>query len=201
MTEPLWILLTASREWRDPALMRASFLAIQHRFSGASLGLVHGGARGGDRMGGGLATELGWAVDPMPCTDADWRRYGYSAGHRRNAAMIASRQFLGAVAFPLGLSAGTRGCMVLAEDAGLAVWNRGEPALPDGLYQVAQGSMCGGFVVARGVVTQCAPILRRDLPAWWRLATHRSTPGYLNPVTRIDSSTPTLDTVYMDSRR
>jgi hypothetical protein len=60
--------------------------------------------------------------------------------------------------------------MVLAADAGIRVWNRGEPPLPDGLYKVTHGQVCGGFEVRRGVVVACAPILRRQLARWWNLA-------------------------------
>jgi hypothetical protein len=37
----------------------------------------------------------------------------------------------------------------------------------DGLYRVTTPYLCAGFVVERGVVTRCAPILRRRL-AYWR---------------------------------
>src|SRR5213075_534252 len=94
-----------------------------------------------------------------------------SAGHRRNARMIQRRAYVGCVAFPLGLSAGTRGCMVAAADAGIPVWSRGDDPLPDGLYRVSHGQVCAGFEVRSGVVTMCAPILRSGLTKWWHLAT------------------------------
>lgn len=173
MSPDHWILVTASREWRDRPRMRCAFVAIQRRFNGASMGIVHGAARGGDIMADEIAAELGWERDPVPCTAAEWERYGRSAGHRRNARMIARRTYAGCVAFPLGLSAGTRGCVVLAEDAGIPVWNRGDPALPDGMYRVTQGQVCAGFEVRRGVVVACAPVLRNRLVEYWRLAHER----------------------------
>jgi hypothetical protein len=168
-----WLLVTASREWRDRQRMQASFLSVQQRFGGpaAAMGIVHGAARGGDQLADEVAAELGWARDPVPCTSEEWARYGRSAGHRRNARMIRRRAYVGCVAFPFGLSAGTRGCMAAAADAGIRVWNRGEPPLPDGLYQVTHRQRCAGFEVHRGVVTMCAPILRRQLTRWWDLAT------------------------------
>ena len=43
--------------------------------------------------------------------------------------------------------------------------------LPDGLYQVTYKQICAGFVIERGRVTACAPVLRRRLhDLWWRLA-------------------------------
>jgi hypothetical protein len=167
-----WLLVTASREWRDRQHMRASFLAVQRRLgvSAAALGVVHGAARGGDRMADEVAAELGWATDPVPCTRQEWVRYGRCAGHRRNARMVGRRDYVGCVAFPLGLSPGTRGCMVAAADAGIPVWNRGDEPLPDGLYRVTRGQICAGFEVRRGVVVACAPIRRQHLTRWWDLA-------------------------------
>ncbi|MGH3606353.1 MAG: SLOG family protein [Pseudonocardiaceae bacterium] len=171
MTEH-WVLVTASREWRDRERVRASFLAVQRRLDApaGAVGIVHGAARGGDRLADEVAAALGWVCDPVPCTPQEWARYGRSAGHQRNARMISRRAYVGCVAFPLGLSAGTRGCMVAAADAGLQVWNRGGPALVDGLYRVTHGKLCAGFEVRRGVVVECAPILRRQLVRWWDLA-------------------------------
>jgi hypothetical protein len=60
--------------------------------------------------------------------------------------------------------------MVLAEDAGIRVWNRGEPPLPDGMYRVTQGTLCAGFLVHSGLVVACAPALRAGLAKWWDLA-------------------------------
>lgn len=159
MTEH-WVLATGSREWRDLCRIESSLLRIQRKLGvpGASMGVVHGGAQGADRLVDEAASHLGWVRDPVPCTRQEWVRYGPSAGHRRNARMVARRPYVGCVAFPLGLSAGTRGCMVAAEDAGIRVWNRGEPPLPDGLYRVEHGAVCGGFEVRRGVVVACAPI-------------------------------------------
>lgn len=37
----------------------------------------------------------------------------------------------------------------------------------DGVYQVTTSYLCAGFVVEHGIVTRCAPILRRRL-AYWR---------------------------------
>ena len=167
-----WVLVTASRQWYDRERMQAALLAVQQRFGApaAAMGIVHGAARGGDQLADDIAQELGWATDPVACTAQQWARYGRCAGHRRNTGMIGRRDYVGCVAFPLGLSAGTRGCMVTAADAGIPVWNRGEPPLPDGLYRVTHGQVCAGFAVCRGVVVACAPILRRQLARWWDLA-------------------------------
>lgn len=38
--------------------------------------------------------------------------------------------------------------------------------LPDGLYEVTRSYMCAGFIVKDGLVTNCAPLLRRKLDYW-----------------------------------
>jgi hypothetical protein len=49
---------------------------------------------------------------------------------------------------------------------------RKEPTinLPDGLYQVTTPYLCAGFLVERGRVTRCAPILQRNITHWLRRA-------------------------------
>ena len=42
--------------------------------------------------------------------------------------------------------------------------------MADGLYRVTTPYLCAGFVVERGVVTHCAPILRRRLDYWRTVA-------------------------------
>jgi hypothetical protein len=168
-----WLRVTASREWRDRQRMRAAFLAVQQRFSApaADMGIVHGAARGGDQLADDIAAELRWMRDPVRCTREEWVRYGRSAGHRRNVRMIQRRAYVGCVAFPLGLSAGTADAWWRAAVAGIPVWSRGDDPLPDGLYRMSHGQVCAGFEVRRGVVVACAPSLRAGLAKWWRLAT------------------------------
>jgi hypothetical protein len=40
----------------------------------------------------------------------------------------------------------------------------------DGLYQVTTRYLCAGFVVKGGKVVDCAPILRRKLGYWVKIA-------------------------------
>lgn len=170
-----WILGTGGRGFRsaeDRLVVRAAFVAVQEKvgLAGPRMGVVHGQAYGADLLIDSVGTELGWVTDPVPCSDEEWARWGKSAGHRRNERMIARRRYRGCVAFPRGLSAGTRGCMVAAGKARIRVWNRGDPPLPDGCYQVTQGGTCAGFEVMCGLVVRCAPRLRADLAMWWDLA-------------------------------
>jgi hypothetical protein len=40
----------------------------------------------------------------------------------------------------------------------------------DGLYRVTTRYLCAGFVVERGLVVACAPILRKKLAYWTTIA-------------------------------
>jgi len=129
----LRILVTGSRHWTDRyAIRRALLRAVALCADPPSrVVVVHGGARGADAGAGQVARGYGWTVEPHP---ADWDKYGRSAGHRRNAEMVA----LGAdvcLAFPLGDSQGTRGCMKLCERAGIPVRDLGDPE-PDEVAHV-----------------------------------------------------------------
>lgn len=77
--------------------------------------LIHGDARGADRMCAQWAEENGWAVESYP---AQWEEYGRSAGYIRNQKMVDSGADL-CVAFPLGDSFGTRNCIKIAKKAGI----------------------------------------------------------------------------------
>ena len=41
---------------------------------------------------------------------------------------------------------------------------------PDGLYQVTTRYLCAGFVIQRGQLVECAPILQRRLAYWLTVA-------------------------------
>lgn len=124
----LRILVTGSRNWTDRDTVRRALIQAGQAAGVHPQGVtvVHGAARGADIIAGGLAGEFGCTVEVHP---ADWDRYGKAAGHRRNAEMVA----LGAdvcLAFPLGESRGTRGCILLAEKAGISVITH-EPSTVD----------------------------------------------------------------------
>lgn len=127
----LRILITGSRAWTDrKAIARAltdaidkhgAHLLIQDEHGPKLLWdqitVVHGGARGADRIAGQIAAVWGMHVEEHP---ADWDQYGKAAGAIRNKAMVN----LGAdvcLAFPTQRSIGTRHCMQLARDAGIPI--------------------------------------------------------------------------------
>lgn len=135
---PSRLLVTGSRNFSDAALMAESLLSAIDDYSlGLEVVVVHGNARGADRVADAAARKLG-LLEPEP-HDAKWNdpcrptcRPGHrrpspdggtfcpAAGNYRNQAMVD----LGAdvmVAFPLGASTGTRDAMRRARQAGIPV--------------------------------------------------------------------------------
>jgi len=56
---------------------------------------------------------------PFRVFRADWEKYGRAAGPLRNEAMVETPGVEACFGFPFGGSKGTRGCMNLAEKAGI----------------------------------------------------------------------------------
>lgn len=110
------LLVTGSRKWDDWDTARAA-LAVFHDEHGEHVTLVHGGAKGADRICAAIAQEFGWTVEEHP---ADWNTYGRAAGPIRNTAMVK----MGAdhcVAFVKLASKGTRHCLAAARQSGIPV--------------------------------------------------------------------------------
>jgi hypothetical protein len=78
--------------------------------------IVEGGARGADQLAREIAADLGVHCATVP---ALWRRYGKSAGPRRNAAMALLNPDV-VFAYSLG-GAGTADMVRRAEAAGIRV--------------------------------------------------------------------------------
>jgi Bifunctional DNA primase/polymerase, N-terminal/YspA, cpYpsA-related SLOG family len=108
------VLVTGSRTWTDEdAIVDAlARLSVEHD---SALVVVHGGCpRGADAIAHAWCHSTGTAVERHP---ADWST-GRAAGHRRNAAMVATRPDL-CLAFIRDGSPGATGCAALAERAGI----------------------------------------------------------------------------------
>lgn len=139
------VLITASREWTDKeaiwTALNAEYLTWNRKtipnigeWSGdtscTEFVVVHGGARGGDMIADDWANRL-HKHDPRvrpeahPVSSEEWQMKGKSAGHQRNATMVKKGADV-CLAFPLGESPGTRGCMKLAEKAKIPVVNGAE---------------------------------------------------------------------------
>jgi hypothetical protein len=78
--------------------------------------VIHGDARGADRLAGAVAKEMGFDVRPFP---ADWNRHGNGAGPIRNQQMLDEGHPDIVLAFPLGMSRGTRDMIRRARKAGI----------------------------------------------------------------------------------
>ena len=107
------VLVCGSRDWTDQAVIERVL-----RANGPAL-IVHGAARGADQLAARVAHALGWPVEQHP---ADWRRYGSSAGPKRNLAMLDTHPTL-VIAFTTipGGTPGTRHTLTNAYRRGIAV--------------------------------------------------------------------------------
>ena len=77
------VLFCGDREWQDDDLIRWRLELYNPDYDT----IVHGAARGADRIAGKIAKEMGFNVEAYP---ANWNRYGKSAGPRRNKQMLDS---------------------------------------------------------------------------------------------------------------
>ena len=111
------ILITGSRTWPDPTMLREAILEALRGAPGSVHTIVHGNAVGADSMADAVARSLGLVVEAYP---ADWTQYGKKAGFIRNSEMVN----LGAdicLAFIHNNSRGATMCADLAEKAGIEV--------------------------------------------------------------------------------
>ncbi len=102
------VLVCGSRNWTNAALISTYLQNI-----GATL-IIHGNARGADRLAGQSASQLNIPVEVYP---ADWDRYGKRAGFIRNREMLEEGKPDLVLAFWDGYSNGTRNMIELAEGA------------------------------------------------------------------------------------
>lgn len=123
------VLVCGSREWTDRTWIRLRLACLLPADPAAEEPtIVHGDARGADRIAGEIATDLGFWVETHP---ADWSRHGKAAGPIRNREMLDSGIHL-VLAFVRGESRGTRDCIKAAQERGIPVevheWDKPLPA-------------------------------------------------------------------------
>lgn len=109
------ILICGGRDFTDAHKFALTMYAIDEQY-GPFIEVIHGGARGADR----LAAE--WAaVHHLPVREfpADWTRHGSAAGPIRNEQMLREGHPDLVVAFPGGR--GTANMVALAKAAGVRV--------------------------------------------------------------------------------
>lgn len=114
--------------------------------------IVHGNARGADRLAGDWAKAR-----DVPCGtfDADWGRYGAKAGPMRNQKMLDSAKPDLVVAFPGGK--GTAHMVSIAEIAGVPVQKIASELTT---IQIRGGNLTAGLEAKDGVVIFTAPALK-----------------------------------------
>ena len=120
-------IICGSRDWTDSAAVEDVVQDLD-----PDTIVIHGAARGADRLAQTHAFRHGLQVVPMP---AQWKRDGRGAGPIRNSRMLdvlLRLQLCGygveVHAFPLGESRGTRHMMRIAAEAGVRVHDHGRRA-------------------------------------------------------------------------
>ena len=101
------ILVTGGRDYADYEYLSGVLDGI-HSLTGIDM-IIEGGARGADS----LARK--WAITnyiPFKTYEADWKKYGKSAGHKRNRRMLDDSKADMVVAFSGGV--GTAGMVAYA---------------------------------------------------------------------------------------
>ena len=107
------VMISGSRHWVDAAAIRRELLKLDT----TRTIIVHGACpTGADAIADRLAVQMGFAVEPYP---AEWKKYGRSAGPRRNQEMVDISDRL--IAFPLPDSVGTVDAINRARQKGLPV--------------------------------------------------------------------------------
>lgn len=106
----MYVLIAGGRDFADRPWMKRQIECVLSRNAGTTVRIVHGGARGADRLAGEVASEMGLEVGVF---QADWDRHGRAAGYRRNERMakfLARKRDAGAavavVLFPGGKGTG-----------------------------------------------------------------------------------------------
>jgi hypothetical protein len=112
------VIICGTRRWTDRAMIEERLYdLVMDAPRGEEITIVHGGARGADRIAHQEAQKAGLLVEEHP---AEWERYGKAAGFIRNKEMAE----LGAdlcIAFWDGRSSGTAHMMGEARRAGIPV--------------------------------------------------------------------------------
>lgn len=112
--ELIKVLVSGDREWKDAQKIRDVLKALP-----SNTIIVHGNARGADKIAGKVALGLGMKVRVYP---AKWDQYGKAAGPIRNQRMLDEEKPDMVIAFHSDLekSKGTKDMVRRARTAGIA---------------------------------------------------------------------------------
>ena len=102
------ILVSGSRDWLDVQTINEELNFIQSKLSPDKTPvLIHGDARGVDKICDAIAKDLKWSIRKYPITSEDWKTQGKRAGPMRNLQMITTEQPHAIIAFRKNKSPGT----------------------------------------------------------------------------------------------
>lgn len=110
------VLVCGGRDFEDHELMFGILNGILSDQWGRGLTIIHGGAKGADRLAASWAEYKGLDIEEYT---AEWNVYGRSAGYIRNAKMLEEGEPDLVVAFEGGR--GTASMIKLAKEAGVPV--------------------------------------------------------------------------------
>ncbi len=114
------ILITGDRDWSD----RDKISQVLKRHLNPVVDyIIHGDARGADRMGAEIARKLGVPKDRIHAYPADWNTYHKAAGPIRNQQMLTEGKPTLVLAFHNNIteSKGTKDMVKISLKAGLPV--------------------------------------------------------------------------------
>lgn len=111
---PLVVLVCGSRDWNDEDTIAECIRGLAWE---RHCRILHGAARGADRIASAAAEFYGCEVQAFP---ADWDRYGKRAGILRNLQMFDERPDL-VIAFQRNASRGTQHTISEAKKRGIPV--------------------------------------------------------------------------------
>jgi hypothetical protein len=112
---PRRILVCGSRNWTDKARIRRVLLEYMPPADCDEPVVIHGNARGADKLAGDIAMRMGFWVESHP---ANWTKHGKKAGPIRNRQMMDRRPDL-VIAF--GEGRGTQDTVDEAKRRGIPV--------------------------------------------------------------------------------
>ena len=111
------IIIAGCRDFNDYSVMEKEVMDFIGKYIGKiEIEIISGGATGADALGERFAKEHGL---PLKVVHADWKKYGRSAGPRRNEQMARMAGTL--IAFWDGKSRGTKNMIDTAKKLGLRV--------------------------------------------------------------------------------
>ena len=130
---PQRILICGDRDWKSLDLIKK--VLSEHLRPGVDI-IIHGDARGADRIGAEAAKQLGVPKDRVLAFPADWNKYHKAAGPIRNSQMLAKGKPTLILAFHLDLqtSRGTRDMIIKGLKADLPVYLNGLSFHAGGLW-------------------------------------------------------------------